>query len=140
MKDHTFSVSRRKFLQTAATAAVAAPFKFRCSSGNSSSSNILNHACIGVGGMGWADLQKFIEHPNVKIVAICDVDADNLKKASKALPEARTYTDWRELLKRKGIKLNLSMLLYRIIVTFPSPLGLFERESTYIVKSRCVTM
>jgi len=56
--------------------------------------------------MGWADLQKFKEHPNVKIVAICDVDLNNLKKASEALPEARTYTDWRELLKKEGDKIE----------------------------------
>ncbi len=52
--------------------------------------------------MGWSDLNKFKEHPNVRIVAICDVDAVNLKRASEALPEARTYSDWRELLKKEG--------------------------------------
>ena len=56
--------------------------------------------------MGWADLQKFKEHPNVQIVAICDVDADYLKKASEALPDARTYTDWRELLKKEGDRID----------------------------------
>jgi len=106
MKNHTFSVSRRKFLQRAATAAIAAPFILRCSTNNSSPKSRLNHACIGVGGMGWGDLQKFKEHPNVQIIAICDVDANNLKKASEALPEARTYTDWRELLKKEGNKID----------------------------------
>jgi len=100
MTDHNFSPSRRRFIQTAATAAVAAPFIIRCTSGDKAP-NILRHACIGVGGMGWSDLQKFKEDPNVKIVAICDVDSENLKKASEALPEARTYTDWRELLKKE---------------------------------------
>jgi predicted dehydrogenase len=106
MKDHTFSVSRRKFLQSAATAALAAPFILRCSSNAPSSKNKLNHACIGVGGMGWSDLQKFKEDPNVQIVAICDVDAINLKKAAEALPDARTYTDWREMLKKEGDKID----------------------------------
>ena len=101
MTDHTFSSSRRKFLQTAATAAIGAPFIIRCSSKGTSPKSKLNHACIGVGGMGWSDLQKFKENPNVQIVAICDVDTDNLKKASEALPEARTYTDWRELLNKE---------------------------------------
>jgi len=102
MKDHSFSKSRRRFIQTAAAAAVAAPFIIRCTSGQSKPDNILNHACIGVGGMGWGDLQKFKEHPNVRIVAICDVDSDLLKKAAELLPEAHTYTDWRELLKTEG--------------------------------------
>jgi predicted dehydrogenase len=56
--------------------------------------------------MGWSDLQKFREHPNVQIVAICDVDANNLKKASGVLPDARTYSDWRELLSKEGDKID----------------------------------
>ena len=64
MKNHAFSVSRRKFIQNAATAAIGAPLILRCSSNAPSSKNKLNHACIGVGGMGWADLQKFKEDPN----------------------------------------------------------------------------
>ena len=106
MTDHSSLQSRRKFIQRAATAAIAAPFILRCSSGKSSPNKMLNHACIGVGGMGMADLQKFKEHPNVKIVAICDVDSNHLKKASEALPEARTYTDWRQLLKKEGDKID----------------------------------
>lgn len=101
MKDQINSLSRRRFIQTAATAAVAAPFLIKCSGGTKSPGTMLNHACIGVGGMGWSDLQKFKEHPNVKIVAICDVDSNNLKKASEALPGTRTYTDWRELLRKE---------------------------------------
>jgi predicted dehydrogenase len=99
MNRHQYSQSRRKFIQTAATAAVAAPFFMRCSTGNAKPKTVLNHACIGVGGMGWSDLNKFKEHPNVKIVAICDVDSVNLDKAAELLPGARKYTDWRELLK-----------------------------------------
>jgi len=97
MNDHTFLVSRRKFIQTAATAAIAAPLILE----SCAPKNKLRHACIGVGGMGWGDLQNFISHPDVNIVAICDVDANNLKKASEAVPDARTYTDWRELLKKE---------------------------------------
>jgi predicted dehydrogenase len=56
--------------------------------------------------MGLNDLQNFKDHPNVQIVAICDVDSDNLKKASEALPDARKYMDWRELLKKEGDKID----------------------------------
>jgi predicted dehydrogenase len=102
MKDHNFSVSRRKFIQSAATAALAAPFIIRCSSNTPAAGKKLRHACIGVGGMGWHDLLKFKEDPNVDIVAICDVDSDFLKTASEALPAARAYSDWRELLKKEA--------------------------------------
>jgi predicted dehydrogenase len=101
MKETNYSESRRRFIRTAATAAVAAPFIIRCSSSPKKPGNILRHACIGVGGMGWQDINRFKEDPNVKIVAICDVDSINLKKASDLVPDARTYTDWRELLKEE---------------------------------------
>ena len=37
----------------------------------------------------------------MQIVAICDVDEDRLKTASELVPDARIYTDWRELLKKE---------------------------------------
>lgn len=58
-------------------------------------------ACIGVGGMGLHDLKQYIAHKFVNITAICDVDSNRLKEASKLVPDAKTYTDWRELLKKE---------------------------------------
>ena len=52
--------------------------------------------------MGLNDLQNFVSHPDVQVVAICDVDEDFLKKALELVPDARTYTDWRELLKTEA--------------------------------------
>ncbi len=98
MNNQTSKVTRRKFIQTAATAALAGPLILESCAPKTK----LRHACIGVGGMGWGDLQNFISHPDVDIVAICDVDANNLKKASEAVPNARVYTDWRELLQKEA--------------------------------------
>jgi predicted dehydrogenase len=98
MNNQNSSVSRRKFIQTAATAAIAAPLILESCAPKTN----LRHASIGVGGMGWGDLQKFMSHQNVDIVAICDVDANNLKKASEAAPNARVYSDWRELLEKEA--------------------------------------
>ncbi len=66
----------------------------------------LHHACIGVGGMGWVDLQNFQQHPKVRVEAICDVDANHLAKAAEVFPEARRYHDWRELLSKEGDKID----------------------------------
>lgn len=106
MKKHTGSLSRRKFLMAAATAAMTPPLLLRSPAYAGSQNKKLNHACIGVGGMGFHDLQNFMKHPDVQIVAICDVDANNLKKAAELLPQARTYSDWRELLKNEGDKID----------------------------------
>ena len=101
MKSQTFSASRRKFLQTSVTAAIGAPLLIGCIRKPRKPNGKLKHACIGVGGMGWWDFMQFKGDPNVQIIAICDVDAENLKKASEAFPAARTYADWRELLEKE---------------------------------------
>lgn len=106
MKSKNRLVSRRHFLLTAATAAIAGPLILRPSAKAASPASKLNHACIGVGGMGWGDLQNFKMHPNLQIVALCDVDENNLKRAAEAVPGARTYTDWRELLKVEGNRID----------------------------------
>src|SRR5680860_1874302 len=101
MKNQNKSVSRRKFLGSITTAALAAPFLGSSVAGFASSKGRLKHACSGVGGMGGYDLQNVKQHPDVQIVALCDVDANNLKKAAEDFPDARTYTDWRELLEQE---------------------------------------
>ena len=70
----------------------------------------LKHACIGTANMAWNDIKSFQGHPNADIVALCDVDATFLAKASKELcPKARCYRDWRELLEQENIDcLNVS--------------------------------
>jgi predicted dehydrogenase len=103
--------SRRRFLQASTAVSVAAPFLLSCRSVApppkvTNLNGKLNHACIGVGGMGWGDLQNFLQHPKVEIQALCDVDADNLDKASKAAPRARLYSDWRELLQKEAERLD----------------------------------
>ena len=62
----------------------------------------LRHASIGVSGMGASDLGEFTRHPDVRIVALCDVDRGRLEQAAKKHPDAKLYQDWRELLKKEG--------------------------------------
>lgn len=94
-------VSRRNFLASAAAAAVLPSFLMNTIASAKIPGRKLRHACIGVGGMGAHDLGNFKSHPDVEIIAICDVDSDILKTAAVGLPGVRTYTDWRELLKNE---------------------------------------
>jgi hypothetical protein len=89
MTDHTFSVSHHNFIQKAVTRALAAPFIHSCSSNTPSPDKELNHACICIEGVGWSDLQKFKEDPNVQVVAIYNVDAVNMKFLNN--PDANKY-------------------------------------------------
>jgi len=94
MNNQDFSHSRREFIKKAAVAAIAAPLVLE----SCAQKEKLRHACIGIGGMmGLNDLKNFLSHPNVQIVAICDVDQNMLDKAAELVPEARKYSNWREL-------------------------------------------
>lgn len=63
----------------------------------------IRHACIGVGGMGHADFFSISSHPNVEIVAICDIDTARAQGVQKKVPNAKFYQDWRELLAKEDI-------------------------------------
>ena len=99
------NTTRRRFLHSLAplAGALAAPNILRAANVNGR----LQHACIGVGGMmGFNDFQNFRQHPRTDVVAICDVDADNLERALKEVPHARIYRDWREMLATEGGKID----------------------------------
>ena len=66
----------------------------------------LNHACIGVGGMGHHDLKNYLSHEKSQVVAICDVDMNHLNNAAKDAPDARKYQDWREMLEKEGDRID----------------------------------
>ena len=89
--------SRRKFLLNTAAIALAQPLLFNVPVFAKTNRKKLRHACIGVGGMGGHDLSRFNAHPDVEIVAICDIDENYLAKAAEILPNAKRFTDWHEL-------------------------------------------
>lgn len=108
MKSHApvSRFTRRQFLRTAALAGAAAPLVLPGGLRGAPANSKLHHACIGVGGMGWNDLNSFLQHPRLQVVALCDVDANHLAKASHAVPGARCYSDWRELLAQEGDRID----------------------------------
>ncbi len=66
----------------------------------------LRTAHIGVSNMGAADLKAISSHNLVDVVALCDVDANNLVAAHKEHPQAKTYSDYRVLFKEMGEKID----------------------------------
>lgn len=96
-------ISRRRFLvNSGVTAAVAVvPRHVLGGAGHTAPSEKLNIAGIGVGGMGRSNLRE-LEGEN--IVALCDVDRAYAAETFKRYPQAKVYTDYREMLdKEKGI-------------------------------------
>ena len=87
MTNYKKSVSRRKFLDTITTAALVVPFLGNSAVSLALPKKKLRHASIGVGGMGGHDLKHFGQHPDLEVVAICDVDEQNLLKAAELFRE-----------------------------------------------------
>ena len=75
--------------------------------------NKIRTAHIGVGGMGFNDLTQISSHPFVEVVGLCDVDSINLKKAHQNHPNARAFSDYKELFNEIGKKIDA------VIITTP---------------------
>lgn len=91
------AVNRRHFLQSSAATAAALALPSLASA--KSPNEKLNIAFIGVGGRGGSNLRSVTKQSlvGVNVVALCDVNQQNLNIASKLHPEARKYTDFRKL-------------------------------------------
>lgn len=78
---------------------VATPAIATCSSivRGSSANDRLQLASIGVGGMGASDLGSLSSHAKVDIVALCDVDSNNLAAAAQRHPKAKLFSDFRKM-------------------------------------------
>lgn len=89
--------SRRRFLKVTAAASTG----FWAAGGvsakaSTSAIDTINFACVGVGGKGTSDSNDAARHGNV--VAICDIDENNLGKAAAKWPKAKKFFDYRKMI------------------------------------------
>jgi myo-inositol 2-dehydrogenase / D-chiro-inositol 1-dehydrogenase len=96
------NVSRRRFLYVPASAAGAA-IRLRAQSPN----DTVRVAFLGVGNRGSFLLKHMLNVPGIRVVAICDLDPQALKRAMDAAGAAgqspEGYAEYRKLLDRKDI-------------------------------------
>jgi predicted dehydrogenase len=104
------SPSRRRFLQRAAAAGVAPFFVPRRSwSQDSAPGKKLVMGMIGMGKQMGGLMSKFLQYPEVQIVAVCDVDTTRRTAAKEKVDKAygnsdcRAVNDFREITEDKGI-------------------------------------
>lgn len=115
MSNQASTVSRRGFFRRAGAAATAAaPWVISSNllAGTPPSDRITLGA-IGVGRQGFnVNLQTFLQFPDVRVVALCDVDSSRLEHARQAVNEhygqadsdgVDTYADYRRVLARDDI-------------------------------------
>jgi predicted dehydrogenase len=97
----TSTFTRRTFLQTSTTAALAS------SLASGSPNDTIRLALIGCSGQGVYNLRECLKAPNTKAVAVCDVDQAQLAKAVKRLAEQGQVVDgvkdFRHVLDRKDV-------------------------------------
>ena len=89
MSSHT--LSRRTVLRAGAVA----PFAFPGILSARGANDRLNLAIVGVGGRGAGNMAEVDKTENV--VAICDVNGNNLEAAARKLPKATKYVDFRRI-------------------------------------------
>ncbi|MGB5554256.1 MAG: Gfo/Idh/MocA family oxidoreductase [Flavobacteriaceae bacterium] len=99
-------MNKRDFLKKSSLGAVGIALSPSLMMGNYSTHNRLRTAHIGVGNMGGADLAAISSHPLVDVTVLCDVDANNLAAAKALHPNAKTYSDYRVMLKEMANEID----------------------------------
>ncbi len=103
-------VTRREFIQASTVAGLAfgAPALLKADTKNKK----YRTALIGSGWWGMNILAEAIAHGQTKVVALCDVDADNLETAAEQVKDLtsdapKTYKDYRELFDKEQIDIAI---------------------------------
>ncbi|HPS54180.1 MAG TPA: Gfo/Idh/MocA family oxidoreductase [Sedimentisphaerales bacterium] len=100
-------ITRRSFIKSTFAAAGAFTIVPRCVLGGNgyiAPSDKINHAIVGVGGMGTGHIGYVLNDKQSELLAVCDVDSDRLKAAvEKAGGNCKGYKDFREVIAREDI-------------------------------------
>ena len=101
-------ITRRTFLETTAAGLTLAALGTRAHAQQAPPSDRIRLGMIGVGGMGTGRLRQFLEHPDVQIAGICDVDRRHVDRAIALVNKTAGYTpaafgDFRRLLEQKDL-------------------------------------
>ena len=97
----TNHLSRRRFLQTTAAAGLSAGW-LRAQNDKPAASERLRVGIIGVAGQGAYNLGS-VAGAGAEIAALCDVDENRAGKAREQFPQAKFFTDFRQLIDQKGL-------------------------------------
>jgi len=109
-------ISRRTFLKQASQttcAALGLPYMVRASAlgkpGITPPSGRITVGAIGIGDQGTRDLKGFLELPDVRIIAVCDVNRQARRRGQKLVndkygnSDCHVYHDYRQMLQRKDM-------------------------------------
>jgi len=95
-------IGRRQFVRSSMAGSAAVLVSGRTRAHSISPSDQIGIGIIGFGRQGGYNMSKFMEFPECKVLAVCDVYAPHLEKA-RARTGADAYTDFRKVLERADI-------------------------------------
>jgi predicted dehydrogenase len=99
-------INRRQFMEGAITglAAVAAARRSSPALGAAGANERIRLGCIGIGGQGGFHMSQWARMPEIRVVAVCDVDQSHLDRAAEAAGTSpRKTKDFREVLDMKDV-------------------------------------
>ncbi len=99
------TTSRRTLLKSGTVAASTLAFPHVITAQVNGANEKLRIASIGVTGKGASDIENSVKAGG-EIVALCDVDSNNLQAGAKKHPNAKTYKDFRKLFDEMGDKID----------------------------------
>lgn len=109
--------SRRSFLSQVLATSVAPMFvPAHVLRSQTAPSNKITLGVIGVGAQGTHDMRAFLNHDDVRVTALCDVNTKNIENARKLVSErhgsadVKVFSDFRELNRDSGIDAILMAL------------------------------
>jgi predicted dehydrogenase len=97
--------TRRGFISTFG----AAPFFVR-NLISAPPSGKLRLASFGAAGMAYATLDGIATHPNVTLACVAEIDSARVPRMQKKYPDAKIYTDWREMLDKERKNLDIACI------------------------------
>ena len=105
MQKHIEDLTRREFLrEAAAVGAGVAAFGGLAPARVLGANDRIRLGLLGSGERGTYDMKLFIGHPDVEVVAVCDVyEPHRLQAQEVAGSQAQVHTDYREVLDRKDV-------------------------------------
>lgn len=97
--------TRRRFLQSASSLAI--PFLgWKTAARGAGPGETLRFASVGVSGRAWGNITSMAGVDGCTLVAVAEVDSTRLTKIKSDFPDAKIYTDWRQLLEKEGKELD----------------------------------
>ena len=136
------NLSRRDFVSNTALATASAFALPQFSIGSTANAgHKLNVACIGIGGMGQYAVNASAKQEN--LVALCDVDWRVASErpgnghpvdVAGQYPDARTFSDFREMLDAMGDEIDVVMISTPDHTHFPATMAAMEKGKHVFVQ------